>query len=86
MSANRLDGLRTAVELSPENHPLRLVFAEALEEAAEATEALEQYATLLDQQHLPSESLTRVGLLAARQGAVELAAACLSAAESAGRG
>jgi transitional endoplasmic reticulum ATPase len=84
VSANRLDGLRTAVELSPENHPLRLVFAEALEEAGEAAEALEQYATLLEQQHLPSESLVRVGLLAAGQDAVELAAACLSAAENAG--
>jgi transitional endoplasmic reticulum ATPase len=84
VSSDRLDGLRTAVDLSPENHPLRLVFAEALEQEGETAEALEQYELLLEQGHLPAESLVPVGLLAAGADAVELAAACLQAAEGAG--
>ena len=40
MSPDRSDGLRRAVELSPENYALRLVLAETLEQQGEVAEAL----------------------------------------------
>ena len=83
-SDDRLQGLRTALELSPENHPLRLILAETLAQEGEADEALEHFELLLDGDHLPAESLVTVGRLALEQGRLELASRCVSAAESAG--
>jgi SpoVK/Ycf46/Vps4 family AAA+-type ATPase len=84
MSSDRLQGLRTALELSPENHPLRLILAETLQAEGEPEEALEHFELLLDGDHLPAESLVGVGTLALANGKLELAARCLKAAESAG--
>jgi thioredoxin-like negative regulator of GroEL len=58
--SDKLDGLRTAVEVSPENHALRLVLAEALEQAGEAQEALDHFAVLLgDGKPLPRRRRAR---------------------------
>ena len=84
MSEERLEGLRAAVELSPDNHALRLVLAEALGAEDHGEEALEQYAVLLDAGALPTDELVRVGTLALGLGRLQLAARCLEAARRAG--
>ena len=84
MSDDRLEGLRAAVELSPDNHALRLVLAEALAAEDEGEEALEHYAQLLDRGALPTDELVRVGSLAIDLGRLQVAARCLEAARSAG--
>lgn len=84
MSPDRSDGLRRAVELSPENYALRLVLAETLEQQGEVAEALDHYATLSEAGELPVESLVHVGRVALENGRPELAEACLRAAERAG--
>lgn len=84
MSSDRADGLRRALELTPDNHALRLVLAETLQAEGEATEALEHYASLLEAGELPPESLVPVGRLAIEHRRPELAEACVRAAERAG--
>jgi SpoVK/Ycf46/Vps4 family AAA+-type ATPase len=84
MSDERLEGLRAAVELTPENHALRLVLAEALAGDDLGEEALEHYAVLLDVGALPNDELVRVGTLAVRLGRLQLAARCLETARRAG--
>jgi SpoVK/Ycf46/Vps4 family AAA+-type ATPase len=84
MSDERLEGLRAAVELSPDNHALRLVLAEALGAEDRGEEALEHYAVLLDAGALPTDELVRVGTLAIGLGRLQLAARCLEAARRAG--
>lgn len=84
MSDGRLDGLRAAVELSPDNHALRLVLAEALRNAGHGAEALDQFAALLDAGALPDEELVGVGALALDHERLPLAARCLEVARAAG--
>jgi transitional endoplasmic reticulum ATPase len=84
MSSDRLRGLRTALELSPENHPLRLILAETLRDEGDGKEALEHFELLLDGDHLPADSLVGVGQLALAEGQLELASRCVKAAETAG--
>jgi SpoVK/Ycf46/Vps4 family AAA+-type ATPase len=82
--SDRLEGLRAAVELSPDNHSLRLVLAEALAAEDEGEEALEHYEVLLDAGALPTDELVRVGTLAIGLGRLQIAARCLEAARRAG--
>ena len=84
MRPDRLEGLRAAVELSPANHPLRLVLAESLRGLGLDDEALGHYERLLDAGALPAEELVPAGNLAAATGRLHLAARCLDAARSAG--
>jgi AAA+ superfamily predicted ATPase len=84
VSEGRLDGLRAAVELSPDNHALRLVLAEALRNAGRGSEALDQFAALLEVGALPDEELVGTGTLALDHERLALAARCLEAARSAG--
>jgi AAA+ superfamily predicted ATPase len=84
VSEDRLEGLRAAVELSPANHALRLVLAEALASAGETGEALDHYAALLDANALPVDELAPAGTLALHAGRLQLAARCLEAARRAG--
>jgi transitional endoplasmic reticulum ATPase len=84
MSDERLEGLRAAVELSPDNHALRLVLAETLGSEGHGEEALEHYEQLLAAGALPTEELVRVGTLAVGHGRLQLAARCLEAARRAG--
>lgn len=84
MSDERIDGLSRAVELTPENHALRLVLAETLVEAGRQREALEHYALLLEAGELPRESLVEVGRLALEAGDLQLAARLLERAKAVG--
>jgi transitional endoplasmic reticulum ATPase len=81
---DKLAGLRTAVEVSPENDALRLVLAETLVEEGEGAEALEHFERLLDDGNLPAETFVSTGLLAVDEGRVELARRLLDACERAG--
>ena len=82
--SDRLEGLRAAVELSPDNHSLRLVLAEALAAEDQGEEALGHYELLLDARALPTDELVRVGTLAMGLGRLQIAARCLEAARRAG--
>jgi SpoVK/Ycf46/Vps4 family AAA+-type ATPase len=84
MTDERLEGLRAAVELSPDNHALRLVLAEALAGEDLGEEALDHYGLLLDAGALPNDELVPVGTLAVSLGRLQLAARCLEAARRAG--
>ena len=84
MSAERLDGLRAAVELSPDNHGLRLVLADALRTEGLTLEALDQLAVLSEHAALPDDQLVSVGRLALDHGRLQLAARCLEAARRRG--
>jgi transitional endoplasmic reticulum ATPase len=84
MKPDRLEGLRAAVELSPDNHPLRLVLAESLRELGLDEESLGHYERLLDAGALPAEELVAAGTLAAAAGRLHVAARCLDAARRSG--
>ena len=84
MSAERLEGLRAALELSPDNHALRLVLAESLASAGEREEALDHFERLLDAGALPLDELVPVGELAVGAGRLQVAARCLEAARRGG--
>lgn len=81
---DRLEGLRAAVELSPENHALRLVLAESLHEAGEIADALTQFERVLDAGALPRDVAVEVGTAAAQAGRLQFAARCLDLARNAG--
>ena len=84
MSEERLDGLRAAVELSPDNHGLRLVLAEALRGEGYPEEALDHLGVLSEAGALPDSELVGTGELAVRHGRLQLAARCLEAARRRG--
>lgn len=81
---DRLEGLRAAVELSPDNDSLRLVLAEALFGEDLVEEALGHFEVLVQAGALPSEQLITVGWMALEQGRLALAARCLERARRAG--
>ena len=82
--SDRLDALRAAVELSPDNHGLRLVLAESLVAAHEEAEALDHLTLLVDAMALPDEDFVATGRIALRHGRLQLAARCLEAARRRG--
>ncbi len=84
MSSERIAALRKAIDSGPDNHLLRLMLAEALAQAGQVEEAVEQYETLLHAGHLPPESLVSAGELALKAGHVDLATRYLDAALRAG--
>jgi SpoVK/Ycf46/Vps4 family AAA+-type ATPase len=84
MSDERIEGLLRAVELSPDNHALRLVLAETLAAEGRSREALEHYGALLDAGELVRESLVRVGQLGLQAGNLQLAARALERARHLG--
>ncbi|MBJ7520159.1 MAG: AAA family ATPase [Solirubrobacteraceae bacterium] len=81
---DRLEGLRAAVELSPDNHALRLVLAESLREAGETGDALTEFERVLDAGALPRDEAIQVGTDAAHAGRLQLAARCLELARNSG--
>lgn len=81
---DRLEGLRAAVELSPDNHALRLVLAESLREAGEVADALTEFERVLDAGALPRDEAVEVGTAAAHAGRLQFAARCLDLARHAG--
>jgi AAA+ superfamily predicted ATPase len=80
----RLEGLRNALALSPDNHALRLVYAESLVEAGEAAAAAAEYETLRTADALPPESLHDAARAALDSGRLDLAGSFLAAAREAG--
>jgi transitional endoplasmic reticulum ATPase len=84
VSEERLEGLRAALELTPDNDGLRLVLAEALEAADAPDEALDHYDQLLEHDALPSDRLVAIGHLALAYSRLPLAARCLERARRSG--
>ena len=82
--SDRVEGLRAAVELSPDNAALRLVLAESLCAAELVEEALEHFGLLAERDALPRDQLVPVGLLAVERGRLAFAARCLERARAAG--
>jgi SpoVK/Ycf46/Vps4 family AAA+-type ATPase len=83
MTEDRIDSLRRAVQASPADDTLRLVLAETLTAAGDAS-ALAEYETLLHRRALPPDALVPMGELAAAQGRLDLVRGCLEAAREAG--
>jgi hypothetical protein len=84
VSPDRVGGLRRALDQAPENHALRLLLAETLEQQGDAAQAAEQYAVLLELGQLPPESLVAAGWTALEAERLDLADRLAAAAESAG--
>jgi AAA+ superfamily predicted ATPase len=82
--ADRIAGLREALELTPENHALRLLLAEALVEEGRQDEAVAEYRTLYERDALPADSFVAAGHAAAGQGDLAFAGELADAAEAAG--
>jgi transitional endoplasmic reticulum ATPase len=82
--ADRIEGLRRALELTPENHPLRLMLAELLAEDGRAAEAAAEYSHLREAAALPPESAVAAGHAALAAGDVVLAQAFADDARAAG--
>jgi transitional endoplasmic reticulum ATPase len=85
VSSDPVAGLRRALELTPENHALRLLLAEALAAAGEHTEAAREYAVLHQQGELPAESFVAAGREALSAGEFPSAESFAAAAQAAGR-
>ena len=84
MTADRIDPLRQALELGPDNHGLRLLLAEELAAAGQRAEALAEFETVMQAGALPDQTLVQVGTLALDEGQRELAMRCLNQARQRG--
>jgi hypothetical protein len=84
VASDPVDGLRRALELTPDNHALRLLLAERLAEQGSVAEAVEEYRRLHEQGELPVETLLPAGHAALAAGDVALAGALADEAEAAG--
>src|SRR4051812_39674840 len=73
MAADRVEALRRALGLSPDNHELRLLLAAALGEAGEHAAAAAEYRVLAEQDLLPRDRLVEAGRVALQAGDVVLA-------------
>jgi AAA+ superfamily predicted ATPase len=82
--ADRIAGLRQALELTPDNHALRLLLAEALVDEGHQGEAIDEYRTLYQQDALPTESFVAAGHVALGEGELALASELADAADAAG--
>ena len=72
MSDIKIEALRTAVELSPDNHALRLVFAHALAEGSLLQEACSEYMLLFDADAIPKGELVSAGNTALAADRIDL--------------
>lgn len=84
MSSERVEGLRRALEVSPDNHAVRVLLAETLESEGRVDEALDHYEQLARAGGLDRDRLVPVGLLAVGRERVSQAARCLDLARAAG--
>jgi SpoVK/Ycf46/Vps4 family AAA+-type ATPase len=71
--ADRIESLQRALALSPDNHELRLLLADALADAGETAEAAAEYRALAERDLLPRERLVEAGRTALAGGDVVLA-------------
>ena len=84
MSSDRVDGMRRALEVMPDNHGLRLALAETLAAEDRHAEAAAEYAVLHREHALPSDSLVAAGRVALQAGDLLLAGKLVDAAREAG--
>lgn len=84
MSDERIAALMHAVELAPENGALRLVLADALTAAGQASAALEHYERVLEEDALPADRFVAVGRLALEAGQLALAGRLVKRAKEGG--
>jgi SpoVK/Ycf46/Vps4 family AAA+-type ATPase len=84
VSAERIEGLRSALAAAPENHVLRLVLAETLAQSGETADALAEYEELLAAQALDADGLVAGGRTALAAGRHDRAQAFVEAASAAG--
>ena len=82
--ADRIEGLRRALELSPDNSALRLLLAESLAEAGSPDEATRQYLELRADAQLPVSALVAAGRAALAAGRPAEAQTFADAAAAAG--
>lgn len=84
MSQDRIDALRQALELTPDNHLLRQILAETLQAEGLSAAALTEYALLLQANQIDKNQLISVGELALNVGDLDIASRCLDTALKAG--
>jgi transitional endoplasmic reticulum ATPase len=84
MSSDQISALTRALDLSPENHELRLLLADTLAAASRGGEALVHYEQLLESGSLPRERLVDAGGAALAAGNLQLAARFLERAKNDG--
>jgi transitional endoplasmic reticulum ATPase len=84
MAADRVEALRRALELSPDNHELRLLLATALAEAGDPAGAAAEYRAVAELGLLPGERLVEAGRAALAGGDVVLATWFADRARNAG--
>ena len=84
MTVDRISALRKALELSPDNHVLRLLLAEALRDSGQTEKAIAEYESLLMANQLPPAEMIPAGELALVVNNTALAARFLDAALRAG--
>ena len=84
MSADRIQGLRAAVAAAPDNHVLRLMLAELLEQEGRPADALVEYERLRDAGVLDSDGLVAGGRAALAAGRHDTAMVFVEAASAAG--
>ena len=82
--SERIEALLKALELTPNNHPLRLLLAETFQEEGQLEKAVKQYDLLLQGEHLAPEKLIPIGELALQVGNRDMCTRCLEAARQAG--
>ncbi|KAA1420455.1 ATP-binding protein [Mumia zhuanghuii] len=81
---SRIDGLRAALEASPDNETLLLLLAEALRADGEGDAALDLYERLLATHALPAHDALAVADLALALGRLGVARGCLEVARNGG--
>ncbi len=84
MTSERVEDLRRALELTPENHTLRLLVAEALTDDGRVVEALQEYRTLHERGELPADRLVAAGHAALAGGDIAFAGKLAQEADGAG--
>jgi SpoVK/Ycf46/Vps4 family AAA+-type ATPase len=84
VASDRVEGLTRALELTPENHALRLLLAEALADEGDDDGAAREYRVLHGSGELPVDSLLPAGRSALAAGDVAFAGALADEAQKAG--
>jgi AAA+ superfamily predicted ATPase len=84
MSSERIDGLRRALEATPDNHVVRLLLAETLVAEGSAAEALAEFEQLHADRALSPEAMLAAGCAALAAGRHDRAQAFADAAGEAG--
>jgi transitional endoplasmic reticulum ATPase len=84
VTVDRVDGLRSALTVAPDNHVLRLLLAETLMDGGHSADALVEYDLLLSADQLDEAGLIAAGRAALAAGRHDRAQAFLEAASSAG--